>query len=212
MAGTGGVTATQLAKELNLSKGRISQYVREKKLEGCYYGDGRGRRFDLAKVKSVLGRTLDPGQMMGNGASTQAALKGLDAAQEQPPAATPLPPAGATRLEEGDKDEYQMARTQKAIEETRRLRRQNAEAEGTFVLASEVQIQVNKMISQEIAEFESVLRDAARSIADEHGVDFKTVRATLVGRWREHRERRAKVLADAAAKAGTSEAEKEADI
>ena len=64
-----------LAKALNVSKGRVSQYVSEGKLAGCFTGDGRARRFDLGKAATALGRQLDPGQMMGNGAGTRAAIR-----------------------------------------------------------------------------------------------------------------------------------------
>jgi len=69
------LSSSELAATLKVSKARVSQYVSERKLEGCYSGEGRARRFDLAKVAVALGRTLDPGQMMGNGAATKSALR-----------------------------------------------------------------------------------------------------------------------------------------
>ena len=70
------LTATQLAKKLDVTRGRISQYVSAGKLDGCFSGSGRQRRFDLDKVKAALQHRLDPGQMMGNGAVTKKAEVG----------------------------------------------------------------------------------------------------------------------------------------
>ncbi len=207
-----GLTTTELARELNLSKGRISQYVSSGVLDGCFEGSGRQRRFDLHKVARALGRKLDPGQMMGNGASTQEVLQGLDRAGTAAPKARGHA-GGATELGEDDDDRYQLARTLKAEEEARRLRRQNAEAEGNFVLASEVRLQVQKQIGQEIAEFESVMREAARRLADEcPGVDFKQARAVLVDCWRAHRARRSAAVRQTADAGKLTETEKNEDI
>ena len=57
------MNATQLATELGITKGRVSQYVSEGKLDGCFTGDGRARRFDVGKVRAALDQRLDPGQM-----------------------------------------------------------------------------------------------------------------------------------------------------
>jgi hypothetical protein len=202
------LSATELARELKVSGARVSQYVSEGKLAGCYQGDGRARRFDLVKVAAALGRRLDPGQMMGNGAQTKLALAAIAAAPEADTDAdtdyddVPLPGratatagrlgggSGATELSPRDGDRYDLARTQKAEEEARRLRRMNAEAEGRYVLAAEVHQSVARLIGQEVAEVETVLRDGARRIADQMGVDFKAVRAILTQTWRKHRATR----------------------
>lgn len=202
------LTGSELARKLGVSKGRISQYVSSGKLDGCFEGEGRQRRFDLERCAAALGKRLDQGQMMGNGASTRAALEKIGADRVGPRKELP---AGATKLPEGDDGRYQLARTLKAEEEARRLRRQNAEDEGAFVLASEVRLQVQRQIGQEVAEFESVMRDAARTIADEFGVDFKSVKAVLIGAWRAHRKHRAEKIAGAD-RADLNPAEAAADI
>lgn len=204
------LTATQLADELNLSKGRISQYVSEGKLDGCFEGTGRQRRFDLKKVAKALGKRLDPGQLMGNGAGTQEVLEKHEPGQEATP--RPRSGAGAQQLPEHDDDRYKMARTLKAEEEARRLRKQNAVEDGAYVLASEAALQSKRLIGQEIAEFESVMRDGARRIADELGVDFKEARTILVKTWRAHRARRAEKLQGEAAAARLTDDETASDI
>lgn len=210
------INSTQLANQLGVSKARVSQYVSEGKLAGCFTGDGRSRRFDLAKCADALGKRLDPGQLMGNGAATKAALTKIQ--HDDTPAAKPLTEPrreggnGAESLPGADPDRYELARIQKAEEEARKLRRQNAEAEGHYVLASEAAQITTRMIAQEIAEFETVLRDGARVIADKLGVDFKTARQHLVETWRTHRAGRAEALTVKADAAELTEAEAEENI
>lgn len=210
-----GLSATELAATLQVSKGRVSQYVAAGKLDGCFTGDGRARRFDLQAVCDALGRKLDFGQMMGNGAGTRRAMAAIrddddDSAAPPPPAKAERPRDGS-ELPQGDAGRYEMARAQKAEEEARRMRRQNLQDEGQYVLASEVERQVAKLIGQEVAEFEAVLRAGARAIADRMGVDFKIARQVLIETWRGHRSARAAQLGEAARTGEMSPAEIAAD-
>jgi hypothetical protein len=218
------LSSSELADTLKVSRGRVSQYVKEGKLEGCYQGNGRDRRFDLVKVASALGRSLDPGQMMGNGAETRrqlgriAPLPGLGPdsdADDEPlpqPAQKPAVQKADTELAPNDPTRYELARTQKAEEEARALRRRNAEAEGTMVLASEAAQQVTKLIGREVQAMEAVLQTGARAIADKLGVDYREARAILTGVWRDHRARRATELSAEAATAPLSPDETAEDI
>lgn len=209
------LTATELAGVLELSKGRISQMVSGGQLEGCYIGAGRSRRFDLEKVASTLGRRLDPGQLLGNGAKTSQALSqlaGSELAAEQgrevDPARSFRPPAGAE-----PPSRYEVARTLKAEEDARSARRRNSEAEGTLVLASVVANETARQMAQEIAQIESsVIRTGARRIADEMGVDFREARVILTEVWRAYRAGRAAVKAEEAEAAELTEEEQAEDF
>jgi hypothetical protein len=202
------LTTTKLADELGLSKGRISQYVSSGKLDGCFVGDGRARRFDLNLVRTALGKQLDPGQMLGNGAETKKALSKTGPAKST----GGQKKSSATKLDDGDVDAYQLVRTQKAKEDLRATRRRNEEDEGNFVLASSVGLQTTRLIAQEVAEFEGVLKEGARKVADELGIDVMKVRAILMAEWREHRGLRSKSLSNAAANAELTDEEKDRDI
>lgn len=213
------LTASELARALNVTRTRVGQYVHEGKLAGCYTGEGRARRFDLNKVATALGRQLHPGQMLGNGAETKRALASLKTDLPKPLDASaprqiqlPVHSMDGAPEELRDNDRYDTARTHKAEEEVRKLRRANAEAEGLYVLRSEVERQVARVIAQEIAEVEAMLRDGARRVADALGVDFKTVRKIFVDQWRAHRQSRASALAAEAGSVEPTEAELEADI
>ncbi|WP_370313476.1 hypothetical protein [Sagittula sp.] len=205
-----GLTTTELAKELGVTKGRVSQYVSEGKLDGCYQGDGRARRFDLVKAAEALGRRLDKGQMMGNGAATRRSLREIetgddnDAPQNRQPSGDLLSPLDPSR--------YELAKTQKVEEEARRLRRQNKLDEGTLVLAEEAARQVKRQLAQEIAQVETMLRDAARRVADVMGVDYREVRSILIDQWRAHRGDRSEALKVAVEEAGATDEEREADF
>ena len=207
------LNTTELASHLNLSKGRISQLVRDGRLEGCYRGSGRARRFDLAKAADALGQKLDPSQMLGNGAKTRRSINGLggpeglqsDVGRESTAPEVPAPSNDPTR--------YEIARTQELEEKARRARRQNEAEEGNWVLASEVAAETARQIQMEIASIESaVLRTGARRLADELGVDFKKARAILTQVWREHRGHRAEVKAAEAEAAQLSDQESEGDF
>lgn len=212
------LNSTELARQLSLSKARISQYVAEGKLDGCYVGEGRLRRFDLEAVLEKLGRTLNKGQLLGNGAETRKAIATLKArnwsedVEPSTPKARPQRQVDGGELDPNDPDRYELARTLKVEQEARRLLRTNAMEEGTLVLASEVAKTSGRLLAQEIAQFETVLRDGARSVADRLGVDFKTVRQILLTHWREHREVRSSDLHDQAEAATLTAEEQDADF
>lgn len=221
------LSATELAGRLSLTKGRISQYVAQGKLPGCFSGDGRARRFDLAKVCDVLGKTLDFGQMMGNGAGTRRAIVAMRDDLEQPEAdgrdmrqtvelarsqLRQARPQESGELPRGDNDRYEMARTAKAEEDLRSARLRNGREEGLYVLASEVEVQVVRILAQEVAEMEAVLRDGARAIADGLGVDFRSARQILLDTWRGHRAKRSVVLDSMATTGAATEAETDGNI
>ncbi|KHQ50374.1 hypothetical protein [Mameliella alba] len=207
-----GLTATQLATKLDLSKGRISQLVTEGKLDGCYKGDGRSRRFDLAACANALNRKLDPGQLMGNGARTRQALREIEETESPVEAPQDVPERDSAPLRTTDQARYEMARTLKAEEEARKLRRLNAQDDGTLVLAEQAGREARRALAAELAQFENVLRNAARAVADKMGVDFKTARQIMIDVWREHRSARAQQLDQEAEAAEMAPEEQDADF
>ena len=207
------LSTTDLAKTLQVSTGRVSQYVSEGKLDGCFTGSGRQRRFDLAKAADALGRKLDQGQMLGNGSKTKAAIKTVRGGDDTGADHAPTPKQRTDGpLRPNDPDLYELARTQKVTEEARRARRQNELDEGSFVLASEAARQTARIVAQEIAGFETMLREAARKIADQQGVDYKMTRKILLDTWRGHRTVRSEALAEEADAAPMTDAERAADF
>ena len=210
------LSATELASHLGVSKARVSQYVSQGVLDGCYEGEGRQRRFDPDRVQAALKRRLDPGQMLGNGAKTRQILKAA-----QPASAaivdTLVGPAPAPRqqadglLSPNDLDRYELARIQGAEEDARKKRRENEREEKRWVLAEEVERQTARAIGREIAQFETMIRDAARAVADRLGVDFREVRRIMMDQWRDHRASRRDQLSAEADAAVMTEAEEAED-
>ncbi len=204
------LNATQLADRLGVSKARVSQYLSEGKLAGCYQGEGRSRRFDLSKVQAALQGRLDPGQMLGNGASTRQALTDLsDTSETAKPRGAASRPDGV--LSPRDPDRYELARIQNAEEDARRKRRDNERDEGRWVLAEEVERATAKLTAREIGRFETVLRDGARAVADRLGVDFREARQILMQTWRAHRGERTDDLTGEAERTAMTDAEREAN-
>lgn len=203
------LNTTQLAERLSVSKARISQYVSEGKLNGCYSGDGRARRFDLAKVAEALGRKLDLGQMTGNGLATRRAIRVIE--DECLPVTAP-PPRDGGELPPRDPDRLELATIQIKEEEARRRRRDNERDEGRWVLAEEVQRHTARAVAREIGQFETVIRDAARAVADQFGVDFREVRKVMMDQWRLHRGSRRDLLRLEGEKSDLSDAEKAATV
>lgn len=202
------LSGVELAELLGITKGRVSQLVSEGKLAGCYRGDGRSRRYDPVAAARALGKRIDMGQQLGNGARTQAAAASILQAHAAPdPSSPPAPAPAPTQLAD-----YERARTEKAQEEARRLKRMNAEADGAFVLAEEVERQVRRQVGQEVAEVTTFIRDAARLIADRHQLDFKDVRQQMLEQWRAHRGARVDAAEERADAAALTDAEIAADI
>ncbi|WP_190305658.1 hypothetical protein [Roseicitreum antarcticum] len=74
-----------------------------------------------------------------------------------------------------------------------------------------MQRQSAKALAQEIAQFETVLRDGARAVADRFGVDYREARALLMDLWRTHRVIRTDRLTEQVASVDMSAAEMEDD-
>lgn len=81
-----------------------------------------------------------------------------------------------------------------------------------MVLVSEVQQQIGRIMAQEIAEFEALMREAAIVLADTYGLEARAVRQVLLDEWRTHRMARRDALKDEVKTAELSEDERAADI
>lgn len=207
-----GLRAVELAKHLSLSKGRISQLVGEGRLNGCFSGDGMHRRFDLRKVAEALQVKLDPGQMLGNGADTKKAIRAVlqgDAAPVQP--SLDVRPKGEV-LSNDDPDQYKLLREAHAKEDLRTKLRNNARDEGLWILASEVDRNVSRLMAQNLAEIETFVKDVSVLVAVRMGIDQRQVRQIILEAWRGFRTERAKSLAAAADDAGLSDIEQAEQI
>lgn len=196
-----GITTTQLADKMNLSKGRISQLVKQGVFDGCFKGEGRARRFDLAKCLNAYGDKTDIRQGTGNAGKTRAAVEGLQTGmdlegldpRDLPGDQRPTSDSASRRLNE--------ARAQKAELEVQKLVRIEREEEGAWVRADEVAQVSKRLMSQELAKFEALLKDMARLVADKNALNFKEVRADMMKVFRDARTARAETLREVAEEA-----------
>lgn len=196
------LTTTALAKELGVTPGRVSQMVASGQLDGCYSGEKRDRRFDLDKCAVRLNKVLHPGQMMGNGRRTKKRLH-----QKIAPTASQ-----GNILSLNSNTSYDAARTQKAIEEARTLKRKNEEQAGRYVLASEVELTISRLLIQEISEIEVFLKKVARKLSDKYNLNFRLIRKEIMDDFRMQRVARDKALKGKAKTKKLSTTEKKADI
>lgn len=204
-----GITATQLADKMGLTKGRISQLVKSGVFDGCFQGDGRQRRYELdACIEAYRGGT-DVRQSSGNSAKTHAKLDAISGDGAKQPQKVQQPEEGTSASANKRLNE---ARAQRAEIIARREAREELEAEGLYVLASEVARVTEKLLSNELSQTESLLKDMARLVADKNGLPFKEVRRDMLDLWREHRNGRADDLGGQAEGAELTEREIEEDM
>jgi len=193
------LTATELAGALGYSKGRISQLVASGQLAGCWRGEGRGRRFDLAKSAAALNVRLDPGQQTGNGVRH---LERRARLGDGPDHVEPIENSDARRLARARADAAEVAARQKAREE--------AETVGRYVLADEHRRACRAMVAHTVASAERVLVDEVRRLARDLGANPAEAVAAARAAWRKARAAQARALgelADAAAPTETEAAE-----
>jgi len=183
------------AKRRNVSPGRVSQWISEKKISGAaIVGEGRNAQIRESIAVAQLNRKLDIVQRTGNGLMTR--LDALAPAPATQPVSTPLAPptepaADAVRL---DPIEEKIKRER--LEQLRRQNRKNAEEEATraglLVNAEASQAQFGKIAVQLVTIFDGALSSFAASIAARFQVPQRDVLHLLRNDFR-------KVRGDAAA-------------
>lgn len=151
------VSKGEFAQLINVSAGRVSQYISEGKLTGdALVGEGRSARINVAVARQQLRRRIDVGQRFGNGATTR-----LDFEAEEPE-------EGASRARERS-NPVADAIAEEKLKDLRSRNREAAEKElarrGTYVLASEVSAAMAGMAGGMLTVFEGALSDLATSIS-----------------------------------------------
>lgn len=195
------VRASDLAAALGITKGRVSQLVAEGRLDGCFTGEGRDRRFDLERAAQALDRRLDPSQTLGNGAAAFAARRAvLGEGPEPAPEPTPRADDPLTRLA--------AARAENAELDARRKRREEMLAAGRYVLADEVARAQAAAVARALDALERHHLEAVRRLAEAAGHDIRTALAEARDAWRDQRRRLSADFAAAADAATHTEAER----
>lgn len=196
----GTVTKTEFAAHLGVSAGRVSQMIKAGQIgPNSLKGEGRSARVIVEKASADLRRTLDPVQSHGlNGMATRSALAGAPSKSVQPPRAEPpaSPQLAAPMMPlDNTADLIGRERLRQAEIATRRMERDEALAEGRFVLADDHSAAVASAASKVLATIESGLADMADAIASVHSLPPRDVLHTLTQSFRGIRETAANAFA-----------------
>lgn len=213
------LTRSELAAALGVDPTRISQLVTDGRLQGCYRGEGRARRFNLEKTAAVLNVRLDTSQQTGNGVHQLARRNMIGAASGQqfglPRPTHSAGPYGALadmdeklEIEPGGDAKAIVAAKRLAIElDVRRKLREEQLQTGRYVLAEEAERATRAAVAETIAAAERFLVAEARRTAQTVGADPRAAAAETRQRWREDRARQAEAFALMADAATPTEAE-----
>ncbi|MBG6205396.1 hypothetical protein IWQ49_000040 [Labrenzia sp. EL_126] len=188
------------AKLINVSPGRVSQYISEGKLSGpALEGEGRNAKVRVAEARAQLNQKLDIGQRMGNGLDTLL-NETRPAAQTTPaapaPAASPLPgdPDYVPTIEDQLKQEKLL---QAKIASRKAFEDENARR-GRFTETELVQAEMVRLASKLLQTFEGALPDLANAVAAQSKIPSRDVLHVLRKEFRNVRKRAAKVAAEEA--------------
>ncbi|MFL9824361.1 hypothetical protein [Rhodoplanes sp. SY1] len=194
------------AQLIGVSAGRVSQYIREGKLDGAaLVGEGRGAGIRVAVAQEQLRRRLDIGQRLGNGIGTRLAppAAATDAtaapADVLPFAAPPAPPTAPVGSAVDPIDErIRQAKLEGIERENRKRAEEEAARAGRYVLADQTRAEMVRLARDMLTVFEGALVDLATAIAARHQLQQRDVLHALRA---EFRTIRAKAAAAARARA-----------
>lgn len=173
------VSKGEFARRRNVSPGRVSQWISERKIFGeALVGEGREARIRESVAISQLRLKLDIGQRLGNGLSTR-----LDA-PSPPPAPSLLPPQPAAQapklaIEPPPADPIEEQIKRERLEQLQRANRKGAEEEalrtGLLMLSDEAAAQMAKIASHLITVFDGALAEFAQAIGAKFEVPQRDV-------------------------------------
>lgn len=158
----GTLSKGEFARLINVSPGRVSQYITERKLTGdALVGEGREQRINVEIAKAQLRDRLDINQRCGNGLDTR-----LKAAVPAPPPALPSPASPPTApVGDGIEDQIKRERLETLQRQNRKLAEEEAARSGRYVDAESVKQQLGRLAGQMVTVFESALPELATAIA-----------------------------------------------
>lgn len=158
------VTKGAFAALLNVTAGRVSQYIAEGKIHGpALVGEGRNAKIAVRTAKAQLRGGLDVGQRLGNGIDTRL--------EDEPPltAAAVEEPSNVRQFRPAPEDAVAEAIKREKLRAAQMANETAAEARlakrGTYVLAADVTAAMTSALAGMINVFEGSLSDLASTIA-----------------------------------------------
>lgn len=177
------VSKGEFAARLGVSPGRVSQYIAEGKISGdALVGEGRSARIAVEAATAQLRAKLDINQRFGlNGVSTR-----IDAAPvEQPVSAPASVPPPSDPVE----DRIKREKLRQAELMTARLEREDREAHGQYIRASEAREQMSRIAGTMMTMFEGALPELAGAVAAQFELPGRDVLHLMRQEFRRIRDR-----------------------
>jgi hypothetical protein len=184
------ISKKEFAEYINVSAGRVSQYISEGKLSGLALdGTGRKAKIRVAEAVRQLKINLDLGQRLGNGSETNLTVPdtlGVNQEQERSTQPCELVTKSDVVTELLKAEKLAQARMK-----TRKDAAAEALASGTLVETKMVRAEMARMASQILQTFEGGLPDLANSISANFELSNRDVLHVLRDEFRKLRERAA---------------------
>lgn len=193
------VSKSAFARLSNVTPGRVSQWLSEKKIYGdAIIGEGRDAQIHVARARAQLRLHLDISQRMGNGLSTQidgpAPIAPTAAPQLLPiepvPSAQVLPfqrPAAPEPVRDPIEEQIKRERLETARRTNRKMAEEEAARSGRYVLAEDAGRQVGKSIAQVLSSTDGWNAELASKISAKFGLPQRDVLHLIRSEYREFR-------------------------
>ncbi len=179
----------EFAKLINVSPGRVSQYIASGQIGGdALEGSGRSARIIVEKAKRHLNNRLDVSQRVGlNGLATK-----VGAAAEEPDLLKSAPPAPSFQSHADlVSDQIALEKLEQARMQTARARREEALAEGRYIDTNEAKAEIMRAVAMAYRVMEGGLADMATLLAGQFEIPQRDILHHLKRGFRDVRERAA---------------------
>jgi hypothetical protein len=212
------VSKSAFARLSNVTPGRVSQWLSEKKIHGdAIIGEGRDAQIHVARARVQLRLHLDIGQRMGNGLSTQldgpapiAPATAAPVANDPGPTAQVLPFARLVPPEpvrDPIEEQIKRERLETARRTNRKMAQEEAASAGRYVLADDARKEVGKSVAQVLSSTDGWIADVTSKISAKFALpqrdvlhlmrsEFRNFRATLASSLRQQAENLPEMVED----------------
>lgn len=185
----------KFAELINVSAGRVSQYITERKIYGeAIVGNGRSAKINVPIAQQQLRKTLDVAQSLGNGLDTD-----LGSIVQSAPGSTESRSAEDLPATSSVEDQIRAEKLKTEQLRVRRLEEDEALRQGRYVLANDARAEQTRQAGLMLKVFEGGLADMATGIAAEFKLPQRDVLHCLKASYRQVRNRAAKDFEKAAA-------------
>jgi hypothetical protein len=193
------ITKGEFARRRNVSPGRVSQWISDKKIFGAaIVGEGRAAQIRETVAIEQLKQKLDPMQMAGNGVTTNltppaaplavpAPKQSADVLSFTAPAAAASPPTVAPPAVDTIEDQIKRARLEQIARQNRDGQRQEAVEAGRLTDATIARSAAARETMRLVTQFEGALSDFATAISAEFKLPQRDVLHLLRGKFRDMR-------------------------